>query len=582
MHSRVCFFNSPLFFYQCFRLCVHSRMYVRGMPNDFNNWNMSLWNWTVMEGYFRKMENYDEGLWPEPPFWSNFSAPTTTCNETTTTTGSKSRLPSWRGTTGPIATMPAGPAVDAVAPLFVQSCRNSGIPVAYRGFNQPNTTDRMGAGYFEFNILNGVRNSVAEAILGGMNPHGSTIPTNLDIQLGATVRRVLFGKKTQNGTLPATGVEVAASVEGGSPQLYMLDAQRSAHSEVVLAAGAVLTPQILWNSDIGANGTVADLPGVGKEIIDQPAYPMVFELLPSVAEQAPSLYTMSMAMESYFISVDELNILQNKRRQTLWNATISGTNTTQAIQNSSSITAQKLNQTLARMWMEAPGLGTMGTSGFSAGAFLRSPYATTKAEADLQLTVFPRVTEPHVLREEINKQPNLAKYESAFDGAMLVKVSLLEPEARFRVYPAASSSSTDGQFHIPSIGLAPNATRYLTPLDVKRLAWGVEKVRSIFASRPLSQNTGAEILPGTGVTGSALHQHIHKNHIRNSNWVGTCRMGPAGNDGVVVDEQVRVHGVDKLRIVDASIFPATPNGNPHSSVVAVASRAADLIWNGRS
>ena len=64
--------------------------------------------------------------------------------------------------------------------------------------------------------------------------------------------------------------------------------------------------------------------------------------------------------------------------------------------------------------------------------------------------------------------------------------------------------------------------------------------------------------------------------------VGTARMGEEGDPEAVVDNQLRVHGIQGLRVVDASIFPLLPSGNTHAPVVAVAERAAELILeNGR-
>jgi choline dehydrogenase len=61
---------------------------------------------------------------------------------------------------------------------------------------------------------------------------------------------------------------------------------------------------------------------------------------------------------------------------------------------------------------------------------------------------------------------------------------------------------------------------------------------------------------------------------------GSCRMGI--DDLAVVDPQLRVRGVDGVRVVDASVMPAVPSGNCHTAIVAIAERAADLIKGDRS
>jgi choline dehydrogenase len=58
---------------------------------------------------------------------------------------------------------------------------------------------------------------------------------------------------------------------------------------------------------------------------------------------------------------------------------------------------------------------------------------------------------------------------------------------------------------------------------------------------------------------------------------GTCRMGPASDPMAVVDTAGRVHGIDGLRVVDASIFPSLPNGNINAPVIMAAEKLADAI-----
>ena len=60
-------------------------------------------------------------------------------------------------------------------------------------------------------------------------------------------------------------------------------------------------------------------------------------------------------------------------------------------------------------------------------------------------------------------------------------------------------------------------------------------------------------------------------------FVGTCRMGPASDRSAVVDDQLRVHGLQNLRIADASIMPDLPSGNTCVPVLMIAEKAADMV-----
>lgn len=118
---------------------------------------------------------------------------------------------------------------------------------------------------------------------------------------------------------------------------------------------------------------------------------------------------------------------------------------------------------------------------------------------------------------------------------------------------------------------------YLTDQsDVDRLAKGIEMVRGIVAQQPLAHYLIEEYLPGPGVsTRDELHSYVRGSVESLYHPVGTCSMG--SNARSVVDPDLRVRGVDGLRVVDASVMPAAPRGNTNAPTIAIAERAADLI-----
>ena len=116
--------------------------------------------------------------------------------------------------------------------------------------------------------------------------------------------------------------------------------------------------------------------------------------------------------------------------------------------------------------------------------------------------------------------------------------------------------------------------------DVATLVAGVKLARRIAAAEPLASDTGKELFPGGAVDDDdeAIEADIRKRVELTYHPVGTCRMGV--DDGAVVDPQLRVRGVDGLRVADASVMPLIPGGNTHASVVMIGEKASDLIRAG--
>lgn len=112
--------------------------------------------------------------------------------------------------------------------------------------------------------------------------------------------------------------------------------------------------------------------------------------------------------------------------------------------------------------------------------------------------------------------------------------------------------------------------------DARKLVAGIKVVRRLFHSSALDEFRGEEISPGVEIqTDEALIAYIR--NTANTVWhpVGTCKMGI--DPMAVVDPELRVHGVEGLRVVDASIMPTITTGNTNAPTIMIGEKAADLI-----
>ena len=122
--------------------------------------------------------------------------------------------------------------------------------------------------------------------------------------------------------------------------------------------------------------------------------------------------------------------------------------------------------------------------------------------------------------------------------------------------------------------LSPN---YFSDERDRRIAVeGLKLARRMAASRPLADFVIAEHLPGSETaTDAEIEDYLVKNGGCVSHQVGTCKMGTDAM--AVVDPELRVHGVERLRVVDASIMPTLISGNTNAPTIMIGEKAADLI-----
>lgn len=119
--------------------------------------------------------------------------------------------------------------------------------------------------------------------------------------------------------------------------------------------------------------------------------------------------------------------------------------------------------------------------------------------------------------------------------------------------------------------------------DFEPLTEGVRMAREFAAAGPLAKACKEELSPGSDVrTDAQVREFIRRDLGTLFHPVGTCAMGGdsplvASKLASVVDPELRVRGVERLRVVDASVMPAVPRGNTNAPTIAIAERAADLI-----
>ncbi|HET9458015.1 MAG TPA: GMC family oxidoreductase N-terminal domain-containing protein [Candidatus Limnocylindrales bacterium] len=151
------------------------------------------------------------------------------------------------------------------------------------------------------------------------------------------------------------------------------------------------------------------------------------------------------------------------------------------------------------------------------------------------------------------------------DGPHPVSVRLLDHRARGRLWLASADPD-----ELPCVD--PALVR--DPGDVAALVAGIELVGRLVSRPPLVPYWGPRVLPAPGadVTAHARSTFISYNHA-----TGTCRFGPAGDPGAVVDPGLRVHGLDNLWIADASVLPVIPHATTNLAAILVGEVAAAAL-----
>jgi choline dehydrogenase len=445
---------------------INGQIFQRGNPLDYERWaadpGMETWDFAHCLPYFKKMETALAAD-PDDP---------------------------WRGHDGPLV-LERGPATNPLFRAFFNAAQEAGYPRT----DDVNGYRQEGFAAFDRNIHRGRRLSAARAYLHPiLRSRG-----NLAVWTQRFVTRVLF-----KGTR-AIGVEIARGIGGHG------GVERLTAGEVILAGGAINSPQLLLLSGIGAADdlgelgipVVADRPGVGRNLQDHL----------EVYVQHQSLKPVSMQPSA----------------TELWRRPFIG--------------AQWL------FLRSGPG----ATNHFEGGGFVRSN---------------DEVAYPNLMFHFL---PLAIRYDGSAGAqghGYQVHVGPMYSDARGTL----TLKSADPREH-PALRF-----NYLsTEQDRREWVEAIHVARSILGRPAMAEFDGGETSPGPSVeTDEQILDWVARDAETALHPSCTARMGM--DDASVLDPlTLRVHGVDGLRVVDASAMPYVTNANIYAPVMMLAEKAADLI-----
>ena len=434
---------------------MNAMLYVRGRPFDYDSWaaqGAPGWSYRDVLPYFIRSEDNVRGA------------------------------SEYHGVGGPLRVSEQRSPRPMNGRLLAAS-EAAGIP-RIADYNGP---EQDGASVFQVTQKNGRRFSAADAYL-----RPAMTRPNLEVRTGVQV----LGVELEGGR--AAGVRLRSGRSGAE----LMRAGR----EVILAAGAIGSPQLLLLSGIGAPeelaaaGIVArhDLPGVGRNLQDHPFVTLMWE----VSDQ-----------------------------QTLYGAD----------------KPKPLAEWLLRR------SGPLSSTVAEVVAFTRTRGGLPAA--DIQFHMGAAYFEDHGAE--------------TYDGhCMVIAPVLVSPKARGQVWLRSSDPTDKPRILTNSLS---------EPEDVESMIAGMALAREIAAQGPLSEIVIKELKPGPATVDRAeLEADLRRRLMLIYHPVGTARMSDT-DEQAVVDSRLRVHGLEGLRVIDASIMPTIVGGNTHAPTVMIAERGADLI-----
>jgi len=437
---------------------INVMAYTRGNPGDYDRWAQKGargWSFADVLPYFRRCETWQGGE------------------------------DAWRGGAGPLGTEFAK-TKDPLYDAWLAAAKATGYPLTedYNG-RQPE-----GFGRAQFTIRDGRRSSSANAFL--KPAHGRS---NLTVAVNAQTTRVILDGAS------AKGVEY---VKNGATL------RAEAGREVILAAGAFNTPQILMLSGIGPAQhlrdfgvkVAADLP-VGKNLQDHLGAYMTY------MRRQPGTFHRDMRVDRMALS-------------------------------------------MIRAYMFGTGPGTVVPGGLHAFVKTRPELAVP----DIEFMFRGTAANPHLWFPLVRP---------AFLDGFGIRPTLLHPDSRGELLLGSADP-----LQAPRI-----AYRFFTaPNDLPTLREGFKRARELAFHQALDRYRGEEIGPGLKVkTDGEIDGWLKKSVITAHHPASTCAIGPDG----VLDPELRVRGIERLRVCDASAMPDLVSAHINACVLMMAEKGADLV-----
>lgn len=444
---------------------INAMVYIRGQRQDYEDWRAAGnpgWGWDEVLAAYRAMEDNEAGA------------------------------DAYRGAGGPLFISANRRGLHPLVAKYLAACAAAGLP-----YNADfNGESQEGAGVYQMTIRAARRNSAARAFLRPAMRRG-----NLRVLTGAQATRVTI----ENGR--ATGVEFRH--RGGL-------CLARARGEVILAGGAINSPQLLQLSGIG--------PGPLLRALGLPVAVENANVGAHLSDHQGINYTYRMRVPTY-----------NQELRPWWGKGLAG--------------AKYL----------LGGRGPLAKSINHAGGFFRTAPDLDRPNMQLYFQAFSTLLPREGERPVLTPDP--------FAG-MSLGLSNCRTTSRGEIALAS-----------PDPFVAPRivANAFSTDQDVQEMLLAVKYLRRIAGQEPLAGLIAEELRPGPGIADdAALIADFRQRSGTVYHPCCTCRMGPEPA-GAVVDARLRVHGVAGLRVCDASVFPNIIAGNTNAPAMMVGWKGAEAI-----